>query len=140
MSDISTNDAAVGWYDARTATFGDRLAGAREAAGLGQADLARHLGVRLRTIAAWEDDLLEPRANRLQMLAGLLNVSLLWLLTGTGDGLDGPPDAPAPAADLRALLNELRHIKTEITAQSERLGRVEKRLRKVLTESAGVLE
>lgn len=79
-----------GWYDADTATLGDRITGAREAAGLSQPELARRLGVRLATVRAWEDDQAEPRANKLQMLAGLLGVSIMWLLTGTGDGLDGP--------------------------------------------------
>ena len=58
------------WFGAETATFGDRLAGAREAAGLSQEELATRLGVRLETLEAWEDDLADPRANRLQMLAG----------------------------------------------------------------------
>ncbi|MFZ1338625.1 MAG: helix-turn-helix domain-containing protein, partial [Paracoccaceae bacterium] len=44
------------WYAADVATFGDRLAGAREAAGLAQEDLAQRLGVRLTTVQAWEED------------------------------------------------------------------------------------
>ena len=30
----------------------------------------------------------EPRANRLSMLAGLLGVSVMWLLHGEGDGVE----------------------------------------------------
>lgn len=41
------------WYSADVATFGDRLAGAREAAGLTQEDLAQRLGVRLTTLQNW---------------------------------------------------------------------------------------
>jgi transcriptional regulator with XRE-family HTH domain len=133
--DVATADGR-GWYAAETATFGDRLAGAREAAGLSQSELARRLGVRSRTIAAWEQDLSEPRANRLQMVAGLLNVSLRWLLTGTGDGLEGPPDESSLSADLRGLLDELRQVRAEITVQSDRLGRIEKRLRGLAAEAA----
>ncbi len=133
----AAHDAPGGWYDAATATFGDRLAGAREAAGMSQADLARRLGVRTRSIAAWEDDLSEPRANRLQMMAGLLNVSLRWLLTGQGDGLQGPPAEAGLSSDLRGLLNDLRQIRSEIAAQNERLGRTEKRLRSLLAETMG---
>ena len=66
-----TEHANDGWFSDETATFGDRLAGAREAQGLSQEDLARRLGVRLKTIQAWEDDLSEPRANRLQMMADI---------------------------------------------------------------------
>jgi ribosome-binding protein aMBF1 (putative translation factor) len=68
-----------GWYDADTTTFGDRMTGAREAAGLSQAELAKRLGVKVKTIRAWENDRSEPRANRLQMLAGILGVSIMWL-------------------------------------------------------------
>ena len=69
-----------GWYDPNATTFGDRVAGAREQAGMSQADLAKRLGVKLKTLKSWEDDLSEPRANKLSMMAGMLNVSLLWLL------------------------------------------------------------
>lgn len=40
------------WYSADTATFGDRLAGARDAAGLDQRGLADKLGVKLAVIQA----------------------------------------------------------------------------------------
>ena len=103
-----TGDVTLGpgWYDADTATLGDRITGAREAAGLSQTELARRLGVRLATIRAWEDDQADPRANKLQMLAGLLGVSIMWLLTGKGDGLDSPAqNAPLPD-DLLAQLRE----------------------------------
>ncbi|HHL19955.1 MAG TPA: XRE family transcriptional regulator [Aliiroseovarius sp.] len=121
-----------GWYSEETATFGDRLAGAREAAGLSRKDLARRLGVKLKTLSAWEDDLAEPRANKLQMLAGLLNVSLSWLLTGQGEGVAAPDEAPGQAArapDLQAALLEIRALRAEMLAGAERLGRLEKKLR-----------
>jgi Predicted transcription factor, homolog of eukaryotic MBF1 len=119
------------WYSAETATFGDRAAGAREALGLTQADLARRLGVKLKTVQAWENDLAEPRANKLQMLAGLLNVSLTWLLTGEGDGLSGP-DADPTEADLGAILVDMRKLRTEMTQAADRLALLEKRLRAAL--------
>src|SRR6056297_2750893 len=128
----SAPDNDTGWYSDDAATFGDRITGAREAVGLSQEDLARRLGVKLKTIRAWEDDLAEPRANRLQMLAGLLNVSIMWLLTGKGDGVDPPEDAQALPPDVVALLAEIRQIKGEFARNAERLGRLEKRLRMVL--------
>mgnify|MGYP001185206541 CR=1 FL=1 len=57
----------VNWYAGDTTTFGDRLAGAREANLLTQAQLAKNLGIKLATLKAWEQDLSEPRANRLQI-------------------------------------------------------------------------
>lgn len=65
-------------------TIGGRLSRARDAAGLTAAQLARRLGVQSSTIHAWESDRSQPRANRLSMLAGVLNVSLSWLLHGVG--------------------------------------------------------
>ena len=125
-----------GWFSADAATFGDRLAGAREAAGMTQADLARTLGVRLATLAAGEDDAAEPRANRLQMLAGMLNVSIRWLLTGEGEGLEGPaaPQTLRPGA--RETLNELAGLRARALALAEELGGVEKRLRVLMREDA----
>ena len=118
------------WFGAETATFGDRLAGAREAAGLSQTELATRLGVRLETLEAWEDDLADPRANRLQMLAGMLSVSLMWLLTGEGEGLDGPvePVAEEGREALRETLAEVRAIRGVIEDLDVRLGRLERKL------------
>lgn len=124
------------WYGPEQATFGDRLAAAREQAGMDQAKLSRRLGVKQATLRKWEEDLAEPRANRLQMLAGLLNVSVVWLLTGEGDGPDGPPaDAPLPDS-ARDLLLEVREMKSEMTRAAQRLGRLEKALRNQLGTQA----
>ncbi|MCB5410643.1 helix-turn-helix domain-containing protein [Pseudogemmobacter faecipullorum] len=123
------------WFAADVATFGDRLAGAREVAGLSQEELALRLGVRLTTLQAWEDDLAEPRGNRLQMLAGLLNVSLTWLLTAEGDGLAAPQegDRPLPAAVSEAL-TELTRLSAHASALAAEVARVEKRLRQALRQ------
>jgi ribosome-binding protein aMBF1 (putative translation factor) len=114
-------------YDDEHATQGDRIAAAREAAGLSQAELSRRLGVRLATVRSWEDDQSDPRANRMQMLAGMLGVSLVWLLSGQGQGPelrrdDGP-------ADLRAAQAALRAIAAEQARLAERVAQVERRLR-----------
>lgn len=122
-----TENMESGWFDPETSTFGDRLAGAREAAGLSQAELARRLGVRLSTLRSWEDDLNEPRANKLQMMAGLLNVSLAWLLSGEGEGISGGTEIEDP--EVTAVLTEMRALRGEMTQMAEKLGRLEKRLR-----------
>lgn len=117
------------WFGPDTATFGDRVAGAREVAGMTQVQLARRLGVKKATIASWEDDLSEPRANKLSMMAGLLNVSIMWLLTGEGDGMDATSLDGNADSELSDLVAELRSIRGEMRASSERLARVEKALR-----------
>ena len=123
------------WYGADVATFGDRVAAAREAAGMTQATLARRLGVQPGTLRNWENDMSEPRANRLSILAGLLNVSMMWLINGEGEGLDGTEVAgvlPGPAADL---LSEMRGLRIELSQSAKQLARLEKRLRAMLRET-----
>lgn len=127
-------DEDSGWFDQDTATFGDRLCGAREAAGMTQRSLADKLGVKLSTLIRWEDDLAEPRANRLQMLSGMLGVSLSWLLTGIGEGPDAPDDVEPISVDMLALLAEIRAMRSQMEANASRLGQLEKRLRKSLKE------
>lgn len=122
------------WFSDETATIGDRIAGAREASGLSQSEMARKLGVKVKTIRGWENDLTEPRANKLQMLSGLLNVSLMWLLNGEGQGVDAPVDEQPIKKDVHELLLELREIRVDMDAAAERLARTEKRLRTVLTQ------
>ena len=126
--------ADTGWYDAATATLGDRIAGAREAAGLSQSGLARGLGVKLATVQAWENDRADPRANKLQMAAGMLNVSVGWLLTGDGAGPAGPVEARSRLAEARAALSELRRLREEMGVLAGRLGRTEARLASLLQE------
>lgn len=124
------------WYGADNATFGDRLAAAREAAGLDQSALARRVGVKLSTLRGWEDDLSEPRANRLQILSDLLEVSLTWLLSGEGEGIAAPSDGRALAGDVSAILTEIRDLRLDLDAKVGRLAVLEKRLRAKLQEDA----
>ena len=127
--------APDGWYADPVATFGDRIAAARVAQGLSQEEVAARLGVRLRTLRNWEDDQSEPRANRMQMLAGVLGVSLRWLMTGLGEGApSGEADTRSP--DITAILAELRDLRTEMTRNADCLSRLEARLRTVLAEAA----
>ena len=126
---ISQNES---YYSNETATFGDRVAAAREAMGMSQEDLARKLGVKLSTLAGWENDLNEPRANKIQMLAGVLNVTIMWLLTGEGDGLEGPVDETPLEASINDILTDMRRLKGEYTRLNERMGQLEKRLRTAL--------
>jgi transcriptional regulator with XRE-family HTH domain len=122
------DDGQSGWYSDETATFGDRLAAAREKVGLSQEHFARKLGIKLKTVRAWENDLAEPRANKLQMMAGLLNVSIIWLLTGEGEGVAAPGDQDLPQ-DMAPLLLEMRSLRSDLTRTAERLALLEKRLR-----------
>ena len=126
--------AQTDWYGPDAATFGDRVSAARERAGMTQAVLAKRLGVRLATLRAWEDDLSEPRANRLSTLAGVLNVSMMWLINGEGEGIDAPVDVMAGTADIQEVLADIRQLRSEMLGSAEAMGRLEKRLRQLTGE------
>jgi len=129
-------DEDTDWYGPDTATFGDRVSGARDAAGMTQSQLARRLGVKKATLVAWEEDLSEPRANKLSMMAGVLNVSLGWLLTGEGEGTAEPVEMAEGAPDLTGVLAELNEIRGAMRVNSERAARLEKKLRKLVRGEA----
>ena len=130
-----TDAAEINWYSEDAATFGDRIAAAREAQALSQKSLAKKLGVASKTLDAWENDLSEPRANRLQMLAGVLNVSIAWILTGEGEGLHAPGDLGVDQG-LNELMSEMRVLRTQMTQAADRIGVLEKRLRAAVSEAA----
>jgi transcriptional regulator with XRE-family HTH domain len=133
MMDDEFDDA---YFSNETATFGDRVAAARAARGLSQQDMAKKLGVKLKTAHGWEDDISEPRANKLQMLAGLLNVSIMWLLTGEGDGLSNARDRESLPTDIDEILTELRRTRAQYARLTDKLGRLEKRLQKALNTAS----
>lgn len=120
-------------YTDNAATFGDRLALAREWQGMSAAQLARRIGLKVGTIQNWEADRSEPRANKLQMLAGLLNVSIVWLLTGEGEGAPFETEFPATASSttVSEVLDEMRDLRMLNVQIGERMSRLEKRMREI---------
>ena len=101
-------------------TMGGRISAAREAAELTVAQAARRLGVKTSTLNNWENDRSEPRANRLTMLAGLLNVSPMWLITGRGEGVS-EPDMPLEVAQVKTALEQVIAQQSLLTEAVERL-------------------
>ena len=113
-------------------TMGGRISAAREAAGLTVAQAARRLGVKTATLSNWENDRSEPRANRLTMLAGLLNVSPMWLITGRGDGVS-EPDMPLEVAQVKTALDQ-------VLAQQALLGEAVERLKTAVSRMDGTAD
>jgi transcriptional regulator with XRE-family HTH domain len=75
-------------------TTGSRIEQARNQLGLSLPQLARRIAVKSKTLENWENDRSEPRADKLMKLAGLLQVPLIWLLTGnTPQGSERMPTA-----------------------------------------------
>ena len=122
------------WYGPETATFGDRLSAAIEKSGMTQKLVAKRLGIKLVTLKSWEQDISEPRANRLSMLAGLLGVSVMWLLHGEGDGVEHPDKDSQLPPEINDILFEIRAVQTELLSSADKLAKLEKQLRSRLKD------
>ncbi len=131
---MSDKQQEIGYFSEEAATFGDRVAAARNAAEITQEGLSRKLGIKLKTLRGWENNISEPRANKLQMLSGVLNVSLIWLLTGEGEGVPDPNDVSAIENDGQNLLVELKSIQSSYKQLGIRMACLEKRLAAKLAE------
>ena len=119
------------WYGLDKAIFGDRLVAAREKSNLSQQDLAERLGVKNSTIKSWENDNSEPRANRLSMLAGLLNVSITWLISAEGSGVEQPEKSYETPDYLQESLKELMALKVNLLKNFDRIDIKENKLRAI---------
>lgn len=122
------------WYGPETATFGDRLSAAVEKSGMTQKLVAKRLGIKLATLKSWEQDVSEPRANRLSMLAGLLGVSVMWLLYGRGDGVDYSYNEAQVPPEINDILFEIRALQTGLLTSADKLAKLEKQLRAKLRD------
>ena len=117
------------YYNDFTATFGDRLLAARKEAGLSQKLLANKLGVKTKTVQFWEEDKSEPRANKLQMVSALLNVSMVWLMSGLGNGVEPPVTSSVSEESLpREILAELKAIRSAISRLDKNTSNLEKKI------------
>lgn len=114
-----------------TNTLADRLVEARNAKDLTTAQLARRVGVKTGTLRNWETGASEPRPNRLTMLAGVLDVSISWLLEGKA--AFRPSHVAATRADLiahkldraKAIEADLARLLAEIADDVDALRREE---------------
>ncbi len=116
------------YFNETVATLGDRLEAAREAKGLTVESLAEKLGVDAGTLEAWENDADAPRANRIQMLAGLLNVSIVWLISGEGNGTTRVAETFERPTAINDALGEISQLRATLSGALEKLEKLEKRL------------
>lgn len=100
--------------------IGRRLTEAREAAGMTRHELAAHLGLEESTIERWETGERSPRGNRVSKLAGILGVSLSWILVGRGVE---PAGADHEVAQIRAELHIARDRLNDVIAELADLDR-----------------
>jgi len=113
------DEGTAGDIDDSLLDIGARIAEARRLAGTSQAELGAHLGVTDATVAAWEEGRLATRSNVLVRVAGLLGVSLSWLVMGHGVS---PADDDPP--ELRELQQTLLDVRAQLTSLADDLGRV----------------
>ena len=59
-------------------TLGARISKAREQSGLSLTTAAKLAGIKRETLKSWEVDASEPRASKVNMLAGILGVSVTY--------------------------------------------------------------
>ena len=102
---------------------------AREKSNLSQQDLAQRLGVKNSTIKSWENDNSEPRANRLSILAGLLNVSITWLISAEVSGVEDPKKSYVMPDDLHGSLKELKASRINLLKSVDRINSIENKLK-----------
>lgn len=106
-------------------TTGSRIEQARNQLGLSLVQLASRISVESKTLANWEKNRIEPRGEKLMKLAGVLQVPMVWLLTGdTPKGSLRNPDAPGfdeaaqklerALAKKQTLANLLNEVSVEI--------------------------
>ncbi|WP_420453412.1 helix-turn-helix domain-containing protein [Ilumatobacter sp.] len=108
--------------------IGARIASARTTIGLSVGDVADRLGVRTSTVEKWEQGGTSPRGHHVSKIAGMLGVSVSWILIGRGV----PPTSSDPAlaevradlADARARLDDLAN---SLAVLDQKLSAVDRR-------------
>lgn len=111
-------------------TMGSRIEEARLAMNMSLPQLARHIGVKAKTLENWENDRSEPRAEKITKLAGVLRVPIIWLLAGeTPESTVRAPN-PSETAEIAkkleraiAMQQSLAALLIEVSADVSRLQR-----------------
>lgn len=120
------DDGPPGALDDDAVQIGARLRDAREAAGLSTRELADHLGVKESTVGKWESGERSPRGQRVSKLAGILGVSLSWILVGRGvEPTGNDHDLVQLRAELRLARDRLDDVVSELAVLDQRLAEME---------------
>ena len=114
--------------DNQDTTLGGRVFQAREAANMTVAQVINRLGVRKATYMAWEADRSEPRANKLVALAGILNISPTYLLSGLGRAT---PQPPKHQQTIDALRLEIEQLEQTLKTANKMLSRIKSQAKKI---------
>jgi len=114
-------------------TLGGRITRARDLATLTLEEAASRIGVTEETLAEWESDRSEPRANKIMTLAGVLGVSPAWLISGTGEAPQSQNMSVA-VDEMTGEINRLRELAAQISVSVDTLESRLKTLTRVAAE------
>jgi hypothetical protein len=72
-------------------------------------------------------------------MAGLLNVSMMWLINSEGEGVEVPELASGVSSNdtMRDLMTEMRDLRADLLSRAEQVGRLEKRMRAAMQAPTG---
>jgi len=115
-TDLDDSDAAIG----------TRIREARLAIGDSVDTVAARIGVEADTFASWEAGSVPLRANHLSRVAGLLSVSLSWLMIGRGPEPTGNhSELSRLRADLASARSRLDDVVNELAVLDQRLADID---------------
>lgn len=112
--------------------LGSRIQKSRSAKGLSVSQLASRIGVKPTTVEKWESGETDLRPNKLDQLAGILGVSMIWLLVGEDENIVTSVESPdfnethmleEKINRAEELINDLSFLLADIRAQSRRIQR-----------------
>jgi transcriptional regulator with XRE-family HTH domain len=123
---FAENEAHDTSLDDTDAQIGYRITEARAALGDSVDVTAERVGVTAETFEGWESGDVTVRAHHLNRLAGVLGISLSWLIMGRGvEPLADSTELSRLRVDLAAARTRLDDVLNELTVIDQRLARLD---------------
>ncbi len=124
LEDFFAEDADEQSIDDDDVQIGLRITEARIALGDAVEEIAERIGVTPETVLEWESGEAPLRANHLNKVAGVLGISLSWLIMGRGpEPVGDPTELDRLRADLTAARSLLDDVVNELAVIDQRLAR-----------------
>lgn len=101
-------------------TIANRIADARIGSDMTIEEAAEFLGVKGATLSKWENGKTTPRADKLTKIAGIYNVSLIWLIEGRED-LDPLENSPNDMDEIGSSINRLVALQDQLSLELDDL-------------------
>ncbi len=101
-------------------TIANRIVDARIGSDMTIEEAAEFLGVKVATLSKWESGKTTPRADKLPKIAGIYNVSLIWLIEGRED-LDPLENTPNDIDEIGSSINRLVALQDQLSLELDDL-------------------